>query len=59
MPYDSIGSDLALLDEKMQFGSNSRDFGSICCDEQAAHAQIPNWGYILTSCRAPVYIDAL
>jgi hypothetical protein len=56
--YNSIGSDLPLLDQKMKFGSDPRNFGFVCFDEQTTQAQITNWGYILSPSRAPIYIDA-
>jgi hypothetical protein len=58
MSYNSIGSDLPLLDKKMKFASDPRNFGFVCFDEQTTHTQIPNWGYILTPGRAPIHIDA-
>lgn len=48
MSYNSIGSDLPLLDKKMKFNSDPRNFGFVRFDEQTTPAQIPNWGYILT-----------
>jgi hypothetical protein len=59
MSYYSIGSDLPLWDKKMKAGGDSRNLGFVCFDEQAAHAQIPNWGYVLTPGRTPVHIDFL
>ena len=40
MSYNSIGYDLPLLDKKMKFGRDSRNFGFVCFDEQTTHAQI-------------------
>ena len=31
-------------------------WGRVCFDEQASHAQIPHWGYMLMPGRAPIHI---
>jgi hypothetical protein len=59
MSYNSLGSDLPLLDKKMKFGRDSRNFGFICFDEQTTHAEIPNCACILTPIREPINIDPL
>ena len=56
--YHCIGSDLALLNEKIQFGRGSGNFLRRCFDEQTSEAQIPHRSYIFITSSAPIHIDA-